>query len=102
MLAVVVETKELAQTVVASLVGGVGVTVIFSIAIWGSARFAELSRGERPLAAAGAAAGGGGAPGATRGGGRRRSAAGAAPVAVLALAATAASVVLGIVVMTSK
>jgi hypothetical protein len=79
MLAVVVETKELAQTVVASLVGGVGVTVIFSIAIWGSARFAELSRGERPLAAAGAAT-----------------------VAVLALAATAASVVLGIVVMTSK
>jgi hypothetical protein len=79
MLAVVVETKELAETVVASLVGGVGVTVIFSIAIWGSARFAELSRGERPLAAAGAAA-----------------------VAVLALAATAASVVLGIIVMTSK
>jgi NADH:ubiquinone oxidoreductase subunit 6 (subunit J) len=79
MLAVVVETKDLAQTVVASLVGGVGVTVVFSIAIWGSARFAELSRGERPLAAAGAAA-----------------------VAVLALAATAASVVLGIVVMTSK
>ena len=79
MLAVVVETKELAQTVVASLVGGIGVTVVFSIAIWGSARFAELSRGERPLAAAGAAA-----------------------VAVLALAATAAIVVLGIVVMTSK
>jgi hypothetical protein len=79
MLAVVVETKDLARTVVASLVGGVGVTVIFSIAIWGSARFAELSRGERPLAAAGAAA-----------------------VAVLALAATAAGVVLGIVVMTSK
>jgi hypothetical protein len=79
MLAVVVETKDLAQTVLASLVGGVGVTVVFSIAIWGSARFAELSRDERPLAAAGAAA-----------------------VAVLALAATAASVVLGIVVMTSK
>ena len=79
MLAVVVETKELAETVVASIVGGVGVTVIFSIAIWGSARFAELSRGDRPLAAAGAAA-----------------------VAMLALAGTAASVVLGIVVMTSK
>jgi hypothetical protein len=79
MLAVVVETKELAETVVASLVGGVGVTVVFSIAIWGTARFAELSRGDRPLAAAGAAA-----------------------VAMLALAATAASVVLGIIVMTSK
>jgi hypothetical protein len=78
-MAVVVETKELVQTVIASLVGGVGVTVVFSIAIWGAARFADLSRGERPVAAAGAAA-----------------------LTVLALAATAASVVLGIVVMTSK
>ena len=56
MLAVLVETKELAETVVASLVGGVGVTVIFSIAIWGGGRFVDLSRSERPLAAAGAAA----------------------------------------------
>jgi hypothetical protein len=79
MLAVVVETKELAETVVASIVGGVGVTVVFSIAIWGAARFADLSRSDRPLAAGGAAA-----------------------VAVLALLVTAASVVLGIVVMTSK
>ena len=78
-MAVVVETKELVQTVIASLVGGVGVTVVFSIAIWGAARFADLSRGERPVAAAGAAA-----------------------LTVLALSATAASVVLGIVVMTSK
>ena len=78
-MAVVVETKELVQTVIASLVGGVGVTLVFSIAIWGAARFADLSRGERPVAAAGAAA-----------------------LTVLALAATAASVVLGIVVMTSK
>ena len=78
-LAVVVATKDLVETIVASLIAGVGVTVVFSIAIWGTARFAELSRGERPLAAAGAAA-----------------------VAVLALAATTAIVVLGIVVMTSK
>jgi hypothetical protein len=79
MLAVVVETKQLVQTVVASIVGGVGVTVAFSIAIWGVARFADLSRGERPLAAGGAAA-----------------------VTLLALAVTAASVVLGIIVMTRK
>ena len=59
MLAVVVETKELA--------------------IWGVARFADHSRNDRPLAAGGAAA-----------------------VTVLALLVTAASVVLGIVVMTSK
>ena len=79
MLAVVVETKELLQTVLASVVGGVGVTVVFSIGIWGAARFADLSRGERPMAAAGAAL-----------------------IAALALLATAASVVLGIIVMTSK
>ena len=79
MLAVVVETEELLQTVIASLVGGVGVTVVFSIGIWGAARFADLSRSDRPLAATGAAA-----------------------VAVLALLVTAASVVLGIIVMTSK
>lgn len=79
MLAVVVETKQLVETVIASIVGGVGVTVTFSIAIWGVGRFADLSRSERPLAAGGAAA-----------------------VAVLALLVTAASVVLGIVVMTSK
>jgi hypothetical protein len=77
--AVVVETKQLVETVVASIVGGVGVTVAFSIAIWGVARFADLSRGERPLAAGGAAA-----------------------VALLALAVTAGSVVLGIIVMTRK
>ena len=55
MVAVVVETKELLETVVASLVAGVGVTVVFSIAIWGAARFVDLSRSERPLAAGGAA-----------------------------------------------
>ena len=54
-MAVVVETKELLQTVVASLVAGVGITVVFSVAIWGVARFADLSRNERPLAAGGAA-----------------------------------------------
>ena len=35
-MAVVVETKELLETVVASLVAGVGVTVVFSVAIWGA------------------------------------------------------------------
>jgi hypothetical protein len=79
MLAVVVETKQLAETVVASIVGAVGVTVAFSMAIWGVARFADFSRSERPLAAGGAAA-----------------------VTVLGLVLTGASVVLGIIVMTSK
>jgi hypothetical protein len=79
MLAIVVQGKELLQTLVASVVAGVGVTFIFSIAIWGAARFVDLSRDERPLAAGTAAA-----------------------LAALALVATAAAVVVGIVVMTKK
>jgi hypothetical protein len=78
-MAVVIETKELLQTVIASLIAGVGVTVVFSIAIWGAARFVDLSRSERPAAAGAAGA-----------------------VAALALAVTAAAIVLGIIVMTSK
>jgi cation transporter-like permease len=78
-MAIVVETKELLQTVVASLIAGVGVTVVFSIAIWGVARFADLSRNERPLAAGAAAT-----------------------LAGLALAVTLAGVAFGIVVMTRK
>jgi hypothetical protein len=79
MLAIVVEGKELLETLVASLVAGVGVTFIFSIAIWGAARFADLSRDERPLAAGAASA-----------------------LAALALVATAAAVVVGIIAMTKK
>ena len=78
-MATLVETKELVETVVASVVAGVGITTIFSVAIWGGARFADLSRGGRPLAAGAAAALGG-----------------------LALLSTLAAVVVGILVMTSK
>lgn len=78
-MATIVETKDLLQTVIASLVAGVGITVVFSVAIWGTARFVDLSRSERPLAA-GAAAG----------------------LAALAGLATLAGVVYGIVVMASK
>jgi hypothetical protein len=77
--AVVIETKELLQTVVASVVAGVGVTVVFSTAIWGLARFADLSRAERPFAAGAAAA-----------------------LAALALMVTLAAVIFGIVIMSSK
>ncbi len=79
MIATIVEGKALWETVVASVVAGVGVTFVFSIAIWGVARFVDLSRGERPLAAGAAAV-----------------------VATLALAATAAALVIGILVMTGK
>jgi len=78
-MATVVETKELIETVIASLVAGVGVTAVFSVAIWGGARFVDFNRDGRPVAAAAAVA-----------------------VSVLALAATLAAVVFGIVVMTSK
>jgi hypothetical protein len=78
-MAVVVETKELLATVVASLVAGVGVTFVFSVAIWGVGRFADLSRNERPLAAAAAAT-----------------------LAGFAVLVTLAAVAFGIVVMSSK
>jgi cation transporter-like permease len=79
MTAVIVETKDLVQTVIASVVAGVGVTVVFSVAIWGTARFADLSRNERPLAAGAAAA-----------------------VAGLAALVTLAAVAFGIVIMAKK
>jgi hypothetical protein len=77
--AVIIQTKELAQSVVASVVAGVGVTFVFSIAIWGAARFVDLNRNERPVAAAAAAV-----------------------VGALALAVTLAAVAIGIIVMTKK
>lgn len=77
--ATIVETKELVETVIASVIAGVGVTAVFSVAIWGGARFVDFSRDGRPVAAAAAVA-----------------------VSVLALGATLAAVAFGIVVMTSK
>jgi hypothetical protein len=78
-IAEIVETKELVQTVVFSLVAGIGVTVIFSVAIWGAARFIDLGQEERRLAAGAAAA-----------------------TAALALLAVAATIVIGVIVMTRK
>lgn len=78
-MAVIVETKALLETIAAALIGGVGVTTVFSLSIWGAARFVELNREERPLAAGGAAA-----------------------VGVLSFGVTMAAIVIGIVVMTSK
>lgn len=78
-MSVIVETRELLETVFASLIAGVGITVVFSVGIWGAARFADLSRSERPLAAGAAAA-----------------------LAALAGLLTGAAVVFGIVIMSSK
>jgi len=79
MLATLVDTQALAQTVLAAVLGGVGVTLIFSIAILGAARFADLNRD-----------------------GRNAAAVASALVAFVALAAFAAAIAFGIIVMTSK
>lgn len=78
-MATIVQGKELLETVIASVVAGVGVTVVFSLAIWGGARFVDLNQEGRQLAAGAAAA-----------------------LGALALITTLAAVVVGIVVMTSK
>lgn len=79
MIATIVHTDELLQTVAASLIAGIGVTFLFSVGIWGAGQFTELSRSERPAAATAAAI-----------------------VGAVALLCVAASVVTGIVVMTHK
>jgi cytochrome c biogenesis protein CcdA len=79
MIATVVETKNLLETVAASLIAGIGVTAVFSLVIFGITRSADMVRDERPLLAT--AAGG---------------------LAVLAGLVVAAAIVFGIVVMTKK
>jgi hypothetical protein len=79
MLATIVDTQALLRTVVAAFVAGVGVTLVFSLAILGAARFAELSRDGRPAAATAFGA-----------------------LAVVTLATAAAAVTIGIIVMTKK
>jgi cation transporter-like permease len=77
--ATLVEGKELLDTVLYSLVAGVGLTLVFSVAVWGVTRFSEFSRDERHLAAGAAAA-----------------------LSLLALAAAAGAVILGIVVVAQE
>jgi hypothetical protein len=79
MLATILETQNLLETVAASVIAGLGVTIVFSIAVYGATRFADLSRDERPIAAAAAIA-----------------------TAAIAFAACVAVMVVGIIVMTSK
>lgn len=79
MLADVLETKELLDTVIASLVAGIGVTAVFAILVFGVTRSSDMVRDERLFAAV--ATGG---------------------LAVIAFAVVAAAIVLGIVVMIQK
>jgi CHASE2 domain-containing sensor protein len=79
LLATVVDGRALLETVIASVIAGVGVTIVFSLAILGAALFGDARRD-----------------------GRVGAAVGAATLAILALAASAAVIVFGIFVMTSK
>lgn len=79
MLATLVDTKALWETVVAAFVAGVGTTVVFSFAILGIARLAEANRQGRSLEAVLFGA-----------------------LATLGMLATAAAVVFGVIVMTTK
>lgn len=79
MIATIVETKELLQTIAVSLIAGIGVTASFSLLIFAATRFADLRRDERPMLATAAAG-----------------------LAVAALVVSVAAIVLGIIVMTSK
>jgi Na+-translocating ferredoxin:NAD+ oxidoreductase RnfA subunit len=79
MTATIVDWSDLLQTIGASIVAGVGITVAFSVVIWGTARFADLRREGRTAEA--------GLP---------------LTVSGVALAVVAAGVVFGIVVMTTK
>jgi hypothetical protein len=77
--ATVVSTTDLLDTVLYAVVSGIGLALVFSLAIWGAIRFAEFSRDQRHLAAGGAAA-----------------------LSLLALAATLGAVVFGIILMAQK
>jgi hypothetical protein len=79
MLATIVDTQALLKTVVAAFIAGVGVTLIFSLAILGASRFADMNRDGRPAAALAFGA-----------------------LGLLALLAALAAVTVGIIVMTRK
>jgi hypothetical protein len=78
-IATIVDTTALWQTIAAALVAGVGTTLVFSLAILGVARFAEASREGRSLESALFAG-----------------------LTVLGLLATAAAIAFGVIVMTTK
>jgi hypothetical protein len=78
-IATVVDTSALWQTIVAALIAGVGTTLVFSLAILGVARSSEANREGRTIETALFAG-----------------------MAVLGLLATAGAIVFGVIVMTTK
>ena len=79
MIATIVDTQALWQTVVAAFVAGVGTTLVFSLALLGASRLAEANRA-----------------------GHRAQATLFGALMILGLLATAAAVVAGVIVMTTK
>ncbi len=79
MLATIVDTDALLQTIAAAFVAGIGATIIVSLAILGSVRFADANREGRTVEAVFFGA-----------------------LAVLGTLATVGAVVLAVVVMTTK
>jgi len=75
----IVNTQELLDTVIYASIAGIGVTLIFSLGIYGSTRFADYSRD-----------------------GRRLEATLAGILAIAALLATIAILIGGLIVMTTK
>ena len=51
MIGAIVDTEALLKVVLASLVGGVGVSVVFALAVYGAARSGDMRRAERGAAA---------------------------------------------------
>jgi hypothetical protein len=79
MIATIVDTEALWQTIAAAFVAGVGTTIVFSLAILGATRFSEANReGHRVHAAVFGA------------------------LSVIGLLATVAAIVVGVIVMTTK
>ena len=79
MIATIVDTEALLETVLAASVAGVGTTIIVSLAILGAVRFAEASRDGRTFEATAFGA-----------------------LAVVGALATLAAVVVAVIVMTAK
>jgi hypothetical protein len=75
----IVDWSALLQSIGAAALAGLGLTLFFSVAIYGATKTVELARDERPLAAGAALS-----------------------LMALGLAASVAGIVLGVIVMTSK
>ena len=75
----IVNVRSLWETIVAAIIAGIGITVVFSLAVYGFSRAEEMRHADRPSTAAAITA-----------------------VGILGLAGALAGVALGLIVMTNK